>query len=69
MKSIERSFNKVANKNPLWSSYICFIETIRERKFSERMIRRWFNKLVDKDDYDKAEKRMVVKSIVYLKSG
>ncbi len=66
MKSIERRFNNILEKNPYWSSYICFAETIRERGFSSQTISRWFNKLVDKNDYDKKEKKGIVMHLVQI---
>lgn len=66
MKSLERRFNNITEKNPSWSSYTCFVNAIKEQGFSEQIIHRWFNKLVDKDDYAKKEKRAVVDFLVGL---
>ena len=63
MKSIERRFNNVAEKNPSWSSYICFAEAIREQGFSRQTIHRWFQKLVDKNDYAKSEKKEILANL------
>jgi len=60
MRSIERRFNKIQEKNPIWSSHTCFAEAIKEQGFSREMIHEWFNKLVDKDDYAKKEKKAVL---------
>ncbi len=60
MKSIERRFNNITKKNPSWSSYICFAEATKEQNFSKQAIHRWFNKLVDKDDYARNEKRAIL---------
>ncbi len=51
MKSIERRFNKFKDKQSGWSTYSCFVAAIRGQNFSSESIRRWFNKLVEKDDY------------------
>ncbi|MGD0328115.1 MAG: hypothetical protein ABSB00_00150 [Minisyncoccia bacterium] len=66
MKSLERRFNNIAEKNPNRSSYICFAEAVKGQGFSEQIIHRWFNKLVDKDDYAKKEKKAVLKFLVGL---
>ena len=66
MKSIERRFNNITEKKPFWSSYTCFAEAIKGQKFSEQIIHRWFNKLVDKDDYAKSEKKTVLEFLVSL---
>lgn len=60
MRSIEKRFNEIKGKTPCASSYICFCETIREKGFSQQTISRWFNKLVNPDDYDKSEKKEVI---------
>ena len=60
MKSIERRFNNILKKNPYWSSYICFTEAIKGQNFSDQTMRHWFNKLVDKDDYDKNDKKALL---------
>lgn len=66
MRSIQRKFNKIVERNPLWSSYLCFAEAIRKRGFSSQTISRWFNKLVDKNDYDKKEKKGIVMHFVQI---
>jgi hypothetical protein len=60
MKSIERKFKKLNNRNPYWSSLICFAETIKSSGLSRQSIHRWFNKLVNKNDYDKTDKKQVM---------
>lgn len=66
MKSLERRFNNIAERNPSWSSYLCFAEAVKEQCFNTQTIQRWFNKLVDKDDYARGEKREVVDFLVNL---
>ena len=56
MKSIQRRFNKITEKNPYWGSYICLSEAVKGQKFSKDMIHRWFKKLVKKEEYEKREK-------------
>ncbi|MEI9966404.1 MAG: hypothetical protein WDN67_01965 [Candidatus Moraniibacteriota bacterium] len=51
MKSVERRFREVKEKQPLWSSYLCFCEAVRDAGFEKQPISRWLNKLVEKDDY------------------
>ena len=66
MKSLERRFNNITEKNPNWSSYTCFAEAVKGRGFSKQAISRWFNKLVEKDDYAKNEKRAVLGFLIDL---
>lgn len=60
MKSLERRFNNIAERNPKWSSYICFAEAIKEQSFNKQTIHRWFQKLVEKDDYARNEKKAIL---------
>ena len=66
MKSIQRRFLKNQNKNIGWSSYVCFAEAIRRQKLSKKIIMFWFNKLVEKDDYCKSEKKGVLQHLYNL---
>jgi hypothetical protein len=60
MKSIERRSNNIKEKKNGWSSYACFAEAVTGQKFTGEAIRRWFNKLVDKDDYASRDKRAIL---------
>ncbi|MFA6135757.1 MAG: hypothetical protein WC705_00080 [Candidatus Paceibacterota bacterium] len=66
MKSIQRRFKKILLRNPYWSSYISFCEAIRSQKFSKKTIAIWFNKLVEKDDYDSKERRDILRRLSVL---
>ena len=59
MKSIERRFKKINKKNPYWSDNTCFAVAITDQNFSLQTIAKWFNKLVDKNDYDKNDKKEI----------
>ncbi len=66
MKSIERRFKNITEKNPLWSTYICFAEAVKEQNFSRDAIHRWFQKLVSKDDYTRSEKKAILAHLEIL---
>lgn len=66
MRSIERRFDNITTKNPYWSSHTCFAEAIKGRHFSKQTIHRWFQELVEKDDYDKKDKREILGYLVNL---
>lgn len=66
MKSLERRFNNISVKNPCSSSYICFAEAVRGQKFSKKIIAIWFNKLVDRDDYSKKDKKELLSQLNLL---
>jgi hypothetical protein len=69
MRSLKRVFNKIKNENPLWSDYICFAETVKTRKFSRQTISQYFNRLVDKDEYVKKDKKTLLKQLSELAQG
>jgi hypothetical protein len=66
MKSIERRFENIKKKDNGWTSYICFAQTVSGQSFSEKIIRRYFNKLVDKNDYLSAEKKEIINYLLTL---
>ena len=66
MRSLERVFQKIRNQNPYWSDYICFAETVKNQKFSRKAIMAHFNNLVDEDDYDKKDKKTIVRQLCDL---
>ena len=66
MKSIERRFSNISEKNPKWSSHTCFAEAVEEQGFSKQAISRWFNKLVEKDDYAREDKKAVLGFLISL---
>lgn len=66
MRSIQRRFEKIVKRNPFWSSYISFAEAIKHQQFSRDTIYHWFNRLVDKNDYSRKEKRNLLKHLCNL---
>jgi len=53
----KQSFYEIQRLNPQWSDFTCFVEVIKGKKYLRRpTITRWFNELVDKNDYDQAHK-------------
>jgi hypothetical protein len=60
MKSLQRRFNNTTEKYPHLSSYACFAKTIKGQGFNKQTIHRWFQKLVDKDDYARKEKKAIL---------
>jgi len=66
MKSIKRRFSKRKLNKSLWSDHTCFADAIKETGLKRRNIVKWFNKLVDPEDYAKEDKFEVVASLVGL---
>ncbi len=61
MKSLKRNFLKIKEKNPYWSSIICFNVTTLKQVYSRKIIVKWFSVLVEKDDYDIKDKKSLIK--------
>ncbi len=66
---VQKRFEKIANKNPHYSSYIAFAETVRDSTLSESTVRRWFYKLIDVDDYGKSDGPAILRYLVSLTKG
>lgn len=61
MRSIEARYTAMRKKYPeQYSSYICFAKAVKWQKFSRESISRWFNILVDKEDYVLSERKGIV---------
>jgi hypothetical protein len=63
MRSIERRFTNLQHKRPELSSLINFTHAVRGQKFTKRAINKWFTKLVVKDDFDRSDKRIILRHI------
>lgn len=68
MKSIQRLFEKVAREHPNWGSVIVFNHIVDGKNFSHDRIARWFSVLVDKEEYDRSEKKGILEYIYLLNS-
>lgn len=66
MKSIERRFIAVSTNSPELSSYICFAKAIRDQGFTRRIVRNWFDKLVEKEDYLESDANSLVGELTKL---
>jgi len=54
-------FYDIQRSNPMWSDYTCFTEVIKDKKYLKRpTITKWFKKLVDPDDYAKADESEIM---------
>ena len=63
-------FSETKRLNPYWSDHTCFAETIKDRKsLHPRLIRKWFDRLVDKDEYGKEDKNAVLQYLITLAHG
>lgn len=69
MKSIQRRFDTITSKNPYWSTYICFAESIKNQNFNKEIIQIWFNKLIDKNDYSKKDKKSIINYLLVVNNS
>jgi len=66
MRSLKEKFNETIEKHPFWSTYISFAVSITGQNYPKEMVRKWFTKLVDRDDYALEEKRQIFLSVLTL---
>lgn len=59
-------FDDISRKNPYWSSWTCFYETIKGKMLSRRVMTKAFDKLVDKKDYAQKEKFQLLNCLISL---
>ncbi len=64
MRSIKARFNKYY-KEPI-SSYMAFAAAVNGRNFSYNSITENFSKLVNRDDYDKGDRKKLIKHLMSL---
>ena len=69
MKSIKERYNEFAEKNPNWSSYICFAEAIKHHRYNREKISELFKKFVDPNDYSKKESKQIIEFLVELSNS
>ncbi|KKP33252.1 MAG: hypothetical protein A2312_00400 [Candidatus Staskawiczbacteria bacterium RIFOXYB2_FULL_32_9] len=63
-------FSEIRRLNPYWSSLVCFHKTIKGRNsLHPRLIRKWFGKLIDQDDYVMEDRNEVINYAIMLASG
>jgi len=66
MRSLQRNFENTRHLNSYWSDFICFSEVVRKRGFCKQILVKHFNHLVDKEDYEKSEKKEIIKHLLSL---
>jgi hypothetical protein len=57
---MREKFEELTEKYPNHSSFIVYVKAIKGTNFPKTQITSWFNKLVDKSDYDVSEKRSIL---------
>lgn len=66
MKNIRQRFNEREEKRIHHSMYMNFANAIKEQGFSHDKIRRWLDKLVDKEDFAEIPKRAILENLYAL---
>lgn len=66
MKSLEARFKKVQHKNQYWSSLCCFNSAITRQGYAGKILKKWFNLLVDKDEYCNTDKKAILAHAEHL---
>ena len=69
MKSLQRKFNSIKEKNQYWSDLICFNETVSRANYTHRTISMWFKKLVEKEDYENIDKDILIEQAYKLSNS
>jgi len=56
-----KKFQTISEKKPSWSSWTCFCEAIKNKKsISDKTIKKYFDALVDKNDYEESSKKTLL---------
>jgi hypothetical protein len=64
-----KEFQEISQANPYWSSWVCFCEAIKGKKnLSKKTIKKYFEKLVSRNDYARNERRELLGYLYLLAS-
>lgn len=66
MRSIARGFRAISDANPNLSSFLCFAQAVKGRYYKRRAIQKAFFALVEKDDYDAADRNRLIRYLCRL---
>jgi len=66
MKFANTQFEQTLRTHPEWSSWTCFCETIKGKKYSKKVLEKKLLELVDKSDFDGSSKKELVEYLFEL---
>jgi len=66
MRSLEARFRRCQKKHQEVGDFVNLGRAVKDQKFSEQTIRRFFNKLIEKDDYSSGDKQQLIKHLIGL---
>ena len=71
MRSIERRFQAIAEKPSSWNrpTIGCFAMAVARQGFTANKMYYWFKRLVDPDDYARADRREILADMIYRING
>jgi hypothetical protein len=68
MRPIEIRLAEIAKKHPRWSSWSCFVHIINGKRFGKQTISNLFDRLVDKNDYARNERKELIGYLLKLQT-
>ena len=63
------TIKQIQERNPYWSSYMCFAEWVKGKKLEKGKLRRAFFANVEKGDYLKSEQDEITDFLIELNYG
>ncbi|OGG50382.1 hypothetical protein A2704_05600 [Candidatus Kaiserbacteria bacterium RIFCSPHIGHO2_01_FULL_54_36b] len=63
MRTIETRFADMQRRRPMVSTLLNFGAAVKGGKFKPRMVSYWFNRLVEKDDFEGTPRREILKHV------
>lgn len=66
MKSLRHHFEKIYRRHPEYSTYTSFAMAVTGHNYTSKTIKHWFNRLVDLGDYEKRDKRDIIRHLEHL---
>lgn len=69
MKNIQKRFRVEQARNPLLSSLVNFSSAVKGQRYSAAVIGLYFQKLVDRDDYDELDEEDILAYLVKLSNS
>ena len=63
MLRLDQRYNQIVGENPLYSTYLSFIETIRGENYPPDVIKEEFDNLVDTWDYAVGMKKEIIEEL------
>lgn len=66
MKSIQRRYGLFKTRYPDLGDFTVLMKTVKGQHYTKNTISRWFEKLVEKDDYSKEDKKHLMDNLLKL---